>query len=235
MASRYTPLKFIEMGKNVFESAIVSSCLLFVSARKNTTLAAFDAVDIDRLTDNKFPPQSDLWKQVRPNGELPWSILSKVGQRIIDKIQDAGTLLKDWEVQITRGVTTGCNDVFVINSATKDTLISTHTKSAEIIKPVLRGKDIQRFQIQWKDLWLVYTRKGIEINDYPAVQEYLSEHIMNFQKKPDRINGMSYKEAQVLYWIHNFHKKSYFGLNWLKLEGLLILLMKCSVLIRRMC
>ena len=183
LASRYTPLKFIEMGKNVFENAIVSSCLLFVSARKNTTLAAFDAVDIDRLTDNKFPPQSALWKQVRPNGELPWSILSKVGQRIIDKIQDAGTPLKDWEVQITRGVTTGCNDVFVINSATKDTLISTQTKSAEIIKPVLRGKDIQRFQIQWKDLWLVYTRKGIEINDYPAVQEYLSEHYNELSKK----------------------------------------------------
>ena len=58
---------------------------------------------------------------------------------------------------INYGIKTGYNDAFIIDNQTKDALIAEDPRSAEIIKPVLRGRDIQRYQAQWKGLWLIAT------------------------------------------------------------------------------
>ena len=76
---------------------------------------------------------------------------------------------------IYRGITTGLNDAFIIDNQTKEALIAEDPKSAEVIKPVLRGKDIQRYQAQWKGLWLIATFPALDLNIdiYPAVKRYL--------------------------------------------------------------
>ena len=76
---------------------------------------------------------------------------------------------------INYGIKTGFNEAFIIDNQTKEALIAQDPKSAEIIKPVLRGRDIQRFQAQWKRLWLIATFPALNLNidDYPAVKRYL--------------------------------------------------------------
>ena len=76
---------------------------------------------------------------------------------------------------INYGIKTGYNDAFIIDNPTKEALIADDPKSAEVIKPVLRGRDIQRYQAQWQGLWLIATfpALGLNIDDYPAVKRYL--------------------------------------------------------------
>ena len=76
---------------------------------------------------------------------------------------------------INYGIKTGFNEAFIIDNQTKETLIAEDPRSADIIKPVVRGKDIQRFQVNWKSLWLIATfpALGLSIDDYPAVKKYL--------------------------------------------------------------
>ena len=72
-------------------------------------------------------------------------------------------------------IKTGFNEAFIIDGKKKDELIAKDPKNAEIIKPILRGRDIKRYKVEFADLWLIATFPSlhININEYPAVKEYL--------------------------------------------------------------
>ncbi len=76
---------------------------------------------------------------------------------------------------IYRGVVTGLNEAFIIDNETKDALVADDPRSAEILKPVLRGRDIERYRADWQGLWLIATfpALGLSIDDYPAVKRQL--------------------------------------------------------------
>jgi len=75
--------------------------------------------------------------------------------------------------RVYRGITTGLNEAFVVDRATRDRLVAEHPSSEDVLKPFLRGRDVKRWRCELQDLWLVFTRRGIKISDYPAVLEYL--------------------------------------------------------------
>ena len=60
-----------------------------------------------------------------------------------------------------------------LTAATRDRLIREHKTSAEILKPILRGRDVKRWCVEPQDLWLIFTRRGIDIKKYPAIYEHL--------------------------------------------------------------
>lgn len=95
--------------------------------------------------------------------------------RIKKRIDEVGTPLKNWEASIYRGILTGFNEAFIIDGKKKDELIFADSKSAEIIKPILRGRDIKRYHADIADLWLITTFPALKLNidDYPAVKSYL--------------------------------------------------------------
>ena len=64
--------------------------------------------------------------------------------------------MKDWDIKIFRGVLTGFNDAFIIDGKIKDELVRKSPKSAEIIRPILRGRDIQKYYADFSDLWLLF-------------------------------------------------------------------------------
>ena len=104
-----------------------------------------------------------------------WVILSPVEQSIKRKIEAIGTPLKDWDISINYGIKTGANDAFIIDGAKRNELISADPKSAEIIRPILRGRDIKRYGFDFADQYIIATfpSKNYNIDDYPAVKEYL--------------------------------------------------------------
>ena len=171
----------LELGKDIFESAIVDSSVLLL--REGEGGKSFHAVDMDRLPGKEFPPDESLWGRARPDGETPWSILSRIEQSVMDKMLTVGTPLKDWDIAINYGIKTGFNDAFIIDNQTKEALIAEDPRSTEIIKPVLRGRDIRRYRARWASKWLIYAHSGIDIDEFPAIKSHLSQHKEALEKR----------------------------------------------------
>ena len=172
-AELHTPLRLLEMGKDVFENTIVDTSVLLL--REGVGSEPFPAVDMDKLPTKDFPPDDSLWGQARPDGETPWTILSSMEQRVMDKMLAKGTPLGMWDVRINRGILTGYNMAFIIDDETRRELIAEDPNSADIIKPILRGRDIQRYHAQRAGLWLItsFPSVRLDIDDYPAVKKHL--------------------------------------------------------------
>ena len=189
-AENHTPLRLLEMGKDVFESAIVDSCVLIAHAGRRNGVAR--AVDLDKLAVKDFPPEENLWGELRPDGEKPWVALSAIERAVMDKMEKAGTPLKDWDVTLNFGIKTGYNNAFLIDDPTRQALIDADAKSAEIIKPVLRGRDIQRYHAPASGWHLIDTHNGygdvaaVNVADYPAVQAYLDGFYPQLAKRQDK-------------------------------------------------
>jgi type I restriction-modification system DNA methylase subunit len=83
-----------------------------------------------------------------------------------------------------RGVLTGCNHIFVIDQATRQTLLNQDARANEVIKPFLEGKDLKSWRVEARYLYLIFTRRGIKISDYPAILEYLSAFQAQLESKP---------------------------------------------------
>ena len=191
LAERHTPLRWLDLGKDVFDSAIVDSGVLLLRTGGDKS-GAFPAVDMDNVRGESFPPAEEDWGHVRPDADAPWSVLSDVEWNVMDKMHSIGTPLKDWDIAINYGVKTGLNEAFIIDNETKDALVAQDPRSAEILKPVLRGRDIQRYQADWAGMWLIDTHNGhddvpaIEIDDYPAIKAFLDRHSEKLAKRYDR-------------------------------------------------
>ena len=110
-----------------------------------------------------------------------WVVLSPIEQSIKKKIEAVGTPLRDWNINIYRGVLTGCNEAFIINTEKRDEILANcqtddeRTRTAELIRPILRGRDIKRYGYEWAELWLIATfpSRHYSIDEYPAVKQYL--------------------------------------------------------------
>ena len=133
------------------------------------------------------------------NSSNSWVILSPIEQSIKCKIEAVGTPLKDWNIQINYGIKTGLNDAFII-SAEKRNEILAHCKDAderqrteELIRPILRGRDIKRYGYVDNGLYLINTHNGIrgripriKIEDYPAVKAHLDQYWENISTRADK-------------------------------------------------
>ncbi len=105
-----------------------------------------------------------------------WALKSDEEAAVFEKVMKAGKPLGYYvERKFFRGVTTGLNDAFVIDSRMRKTLIAKSKTSVELIKPLLGGEAIRRYQIENPGMWLIFTRRGIDIGRYPAIREYLAK------------------------------------------------------------
>jgi len=128
-----------------------------------------------------------------------WSILSDIERSIKAKIEAIGTPLKDWDIQINYGIKTGFNDAFIIDSAKRNEILEAcqsedeRQRTAEIIRPILRGRDIRRYGYEWADLWLINTHNGVNdrlervhIEDYPAIKQHLDYYWDKIESRADK-------------------------------------------------
>ena len=122
-----------------------------------------------------------------------WIILNKHEKNILAKVQKFKPL-KDWNIQINYGIKTGFNEAFIIDEETKNKLIKEDKKSAEIIKPLLRGRDIKRYSYDNKGLYLINAHNGIkeknispiDINKYKAIKKHLDKYYSELEKRYDK-------------------------------------------------
>lgn len=113
-------------------------------------------------------------KELTPDG---WRLESPAVLRLLEKLRGAGQPLGEYvNGRFYYGIKTGFNEAFVVDRATRDRLIAEHPSSAEVLKPFLRGRDVKRWRVEPQDLWLIFTRCGIDIKKYPAIHAYLSQY-----------------------------------------------------------
>jgi type I restriction-modification system DNA methylase subunit len=130
-------------------------------------------------------PYPDVLAIVRESGQnLPkdaikganWLLTDASSANRLQKMAAAGIPLGEYvNGQIYYGIKTGFNQAFVIDGAKRAELIAKDPKSAEIIKPLAVGDDVRKWRINYQDKWLIFTRRGININDYPAIKKYLEQ------------------------------------------------------------
>ena len=126
-------------------------------------------------------------------GEKEWIIQPKAHYEILRKMQK-GIALKDMPISINYGIKTGYNDAFFIDEATRERLIAEDPKSSELIKPLLRGRDIQTWIPEWDGLYLINPHNGVKdaelaainIDDYPVVKQHLDKFYDKLLKRIDK-------------------------------------------------
>ena len=126
-------------------------------------------------------------------GESEWSIRNKLHDSVLQKMQ-VGTPLKEMPITINYGIKTGFNDAFFIDGKTREKLIAEDPKSAELIKPLLRGRDIEAWSTNNDGQFLINPHNGIkekgiksiDINEYPAIKKHLDQFIDKLSKRGDK-------------------------------------------------
>ena len=133
------------------------------------------------------------------NSSDSWVILSPIEQSIKRKIEAVGTPLKDWDIQINYGIKTGFNDAFIISTEKRNEILTNckdvdeRQRTEELIRPILRGRDIKRYGYVDNGLYLINTHNGvrgriprIKIEDYPAVKAHLDQYWDRIATRADK-------------------------------------------------
>ena len=230
-ANKTNPLLLIDFaGVKIFESATVDTNILLFSKSDNLhkTLCAVtnkqNKDSVNNLSD--FVRQQDTICDFSTSDS--WVVLSPIEQSIKKKIEAVGTLLKDWDIQINYGIKTGCNEAFIISTEKRKEILDNcqtedeRKRTAELIRPILRGRDIKRYGYEWAELWLIATfpSRHYNIDEYPAVKQYLlsfgierleqtgKTHIVNGEKVKSRKkthNKWFETQDSISYW-EDFNK-----------------------------
>ena len=188
-------------GVKIFDNATVDTNILILSKENNehqTKCAITDKLNKESLKDlSNFVQQQHSICNF--SNEESWVILSPIEQSIKHKIESVGTPLKDWDIQIYRGVLTGYNEAFIISTEKREEILAKceteeeREKTAELIRPILRGRDIKRYGYDWANLWLINTHNGVkgvmprvDIMEYPALKAHLDQYWDKISKRADK-------------------------------------------------
>ena len=158
------------------------------------------------------------------SGSDSWVILSPIELSIKRKIEAVGTPLKDWDIQINYGIKTGCNEAFIISGEKRNEILANcqtkeeRERTAELIRPILRGRDIKRYSAEFADLWLIWipwhfplhhdkTIKGVSLKaeevfkvEYPSVYSHLLSHKSKLENRNKAETGIRYEWYALQRW-----------------------------------
>jgi site-specific DNA-methyltransferase (adenine-specific) len=117
-------------------------------------------------------------------------------------------------VKINYGIKTGFNEAFIIDTATKERLCEQDPHSAEILKPILRGRDIKRYGYEWAGWWIINSHNGLKsagiepinvVNDYPDIYEYLQQFETQLRKRQDQ--GVHWTNLRNCAYLQEFEQE----------------------------
>ncbi len=223
-ANKTNPMLLIDFaGVKIFESATVdTNILLFAkSNNKHETVCAVS----NKQNKDSVKNLSDFVQQQNTICDFStsdsWVILSPIEQSIKKKIEAVGTPLKDWDIQINYGIKTGFNDAFIISAEKREEILANcktedeRNRTAELIRPILRGRDIKRYGYVDNGLYLINTHNGIrgripriKIEDYPAIKAHLDLFWDKIEKRADQ--GDTPYNLRNCAYLEDFYKPKLF-------------------------
>lgn len=202
LAENANPILLIDFaGLKIFESASVDTCILLYAKSNNmhqthcTMMSNIDNFDLNNLSN--FILENTSVSDFKDSEA--WVILTPLESRVKKKIESLGIPLQDWNIQINYGIKTGCNEAFIVSTEKRNEILANcktieeRKRTEKLIRPILRGRDIEKYQCDWACLWLINTHNGIrgkidriKIDDYPSVKEYLMPYVEKLSKRADK-------------------------------------------------
>ena len=191
------PESIVDFGHSpIFPDADTFPCIPILSRRPESlgdTVPEGELFHATQFPREDYSPQMDIAPYVSARrqkvatyflGETGWSLEDPRVQRLLQKLATYTPLESYAAGAIFRGVGTGKNEAFFIDENTRSALIASHSKSQEIILPLLRGRDIDRWSVRSSRLFLIATRRGIDIRHYPAIYKHLLQFRQQLEPKP---------------------------------------------------
>ncbi len=185
----------------IFEEANVFPCILVLEKsipqheqaqqpERQVQVLAFPREELDRIVQSK----GSLGQYINERSHslssssfssAAWNLDPSIVDDLMAKFRRVGIPLTEFAgLRTYRGVLTGRNEAFLIDTPTKNRLIRNDPRCAEIIKPYVRGQDIKRWSLEWAGLWMIFTRRGIDIDAYPAIKEHLLQFREQLEPRP---------------------------------------------------
>ena len=200
------PILLIDLGPGVFENATVDTNILLAQNTSNknylwglTLTAAAKGKDITEYINQNLIRLPQMTKNA-------WFLGNDAEQKLKEKIEKAGKPLKEWDVKIYFGIKTGLNEAFIVDTVTKERLCKEDSKSADILKPILRGRDIDRYTCEWAGLWLIASEFDIDLpKKYLAVYKYLKYFEEKAKEREDQ--GQNWWNLRACAYYSEFKKE----------------------------
>ena len=189
--------QLLDFGSVPVFKAGVDTCIVVVENSLPSGEAFFaatfcDEADVPRLSE-AFQKRAFSMHA----GDLPldgWALVSGQPLNLLRKLQETGTQLAEYVGGSShRGVTTGLNEAFIIDEPVRQQLIAEDSRSDELIKPVLRGRNLKKWGAKSAGHYLIFTRQGIDIEQYPVIKDYLNQYRESLES---RASG-SYKWYEI--------------------------------------
>lgn len=177
----------------VFEATAYPAVLLIEKQKPNVT-HSIKALVADSIEVVKHLPermQQAAWPQLQSSLQLErWNLVKPEIMNLLQKLQKSGITVEDYtDGHIYRGLVTGLNAAFIIDEETRNRLIAEDSKSEEIIKPWILGRDVKKWNVDWQKTYLLYIPWDFAINDYPAVLKHLKQYEEKLKNRPEVKNG----------------------------------------------
>ncbi|MFC4209917.1 Eco57I restriction-modification methylase domain-containing protein, partial [Pedobacter lithocola] len=216
------PLILVDFGgSQIFDTATVDTNILMFAKDKNRQ-QTLTCIVKDKMLNNLsvFVKQNSNVTKFTTAGS--WVVLSQIERQIKSKIEAIGTPLKDWKININYGIKTGFNDAFIITEEKKLELIEKDINSIEVIKPILRGRDIKRYGHEYSNLYIIFIPWHFPLHNdpkvtgssdkaeeafkttYPAVYNHLYSYKNNLERRNKAETGIRYEWYALQRWGANY-------------------------------
>lgn len=193
-------LKIIDFGeKQLFQAATVSTSIILLSKEQRINKTKAITFQSDKFSE--IPSKFQKSEPITFEKNEIWNILSPIEKSIKAKVESYGTPLEKWDIRINYGVKTGFNEAFIINGKTRESILndckseSEREKTAQLIRPILRGQDIGRESYTYANQWLICLIPYLSLNieNFPALDKFL----VGFKKKLEQ-RGLSINQNDAL-------------------------------------
>lgn len=185
-------IEIIDFGDlPVFADATAYPCILTMSKLKNSNTFQSTIPENLLFSDLQiYKNEKQFTVDMASLNDDGWSLTSKDVAILLLKLKQKGVPLTDYIDGLNfRGVLTGCNEAFVIDEEKREELIREHPSSAELIKPFISGRDVKALQIEKHSEYLIFVKRNIVIENYPAVYNHLIKYKDRLSPKPNNHKG----------------------------------------------
>ncbi len=188
LSANTTLNEIVDFGElPVFKDATAMTTIL-LTQRESVDTQAFRFTQMQTLGFDSLEAEIDrIGEQLNQEalGEN-WTLATADEIRILNKIRtNSRILIRYCEGKMRRGLITGFNPAFIIDAETRNRLIAEDPQSTEIIKPCVAGDDIRKYEIQFRERYLIFARRGIDINLYPAIKRHLNFYKDRLMPRPE--------------------------------------------------
>ena len=196
--------EFIDFGDlKVFADATIYPCIIMIKKIKKQNpemrickmeTLKFGSLEV-YVKNNSFSiNQSDL-------SEKEWNIQKREGNELLRKIRSSGLPIEEYVgAKIYRGILTGLNEAFIIDEKKRDELIGEDSRNKELIKPFLTGAESKRYYIKPKKRFIIFTRRGIDMSQYPSILRYLEQFIPKLSPKKSKEQEIGRKQGNYKWY-----------------------------------